>query len=82
VISFLGITIMSTKTRMAYRELSNKSYALHQTLWYTDDFCQSEAQAVIRMLDAELSEALSYVPASDISPSPNRERLLRQSERR
>jgi hypothetical protein len=64
--SLLGITVMSTKTRMAYRDLSNKAYALHQTLWFTDDYCPPEAQAAIRLLDGELSEALSYVPASDI----------------
>jgi hypothetical protein len=62
MISFFGITVMSTKTRLAYRVLSNKAYALHQTIWYSDVL----DEPAVKALDAELSDALSRVPASDI----------------
>ena len=51
---------------MAYRDLANKAYGLHQVLWFTDDYCPPATQEAIRLLDAELSESLSHVPASDI----------------
>jgi hypothetical protein len=57
---------MSTKTRLAYRELANRAYALHQTIWYTDDMCPDETQKGIKFLDQQLSDTLSRVPASDI----------------
>lgn len=66
MISFLGITIMSTKTREAYRVLVNKSYALHQTINYADRPFTDQVQATIKEQDAALSEAISYVPASDV----------------
>lgn len=59
------IIIMSTKTREAYRNLANKSYVLHQTIWY-GELDNPKTQEQIRKEDAGLSEALSYTPASDI----------------
>lgn len=60
------ITIMSTKTRDAYRVLANKAYALHQTVWFADIPFNGKVQQQIKDEDAELSEALSHTPASDI----------------
>jgi len=63
------ITIMSTKQRNAYRVLTNKAYDLHQTIWYTDNLANPQAQVRIRELDALLADAISRVPASDIDAS-------------
>jgi len=66
MISLFGFTVMSVKTRLAYRRLSNRAYALHQVIHYTDDLGTVPAGKAIRLMDAELSDALSRVPASDI----------------
>ena len=66
MISIFGITIMSTKTRLAYRDLANRAYLVNQALWYTDDYCPPANQKAIRALGMHLSEAISHVPASDI----------------
>lgn len=66
------ITIMSTKTRKAYRVLTNRAYALHQTIWFTDDLGNPSAQEKIKKLDSEVSDAISRVPASDVdAPATN-----------
>lgn len=60
------VTIMSSKTRDAYKDLANAAYELHQRIWYADDLCLPNVQTDLRTLDAVLSEAISHTPASDI----------------
>lgn len=67
IIKIGPIVIMDSKTRAAYKTMFNKAYALHQTINYADDLTKAGPQ--IRALDAELSEAISYVPASEVDPS-------------
>ena len=59
------ITIMFTDEHDDYKNLVNKAYAVHQLIWY-DGMTTEEGQAKIRESDAELSYAISLVPASDI----------------
>lgn len=66
IIKIGPITVMDNRTRAAYRVLANKAYALHQAVWYTDDLCLPQAQERIKLLDSELSDAISRVPASEI----------------
>jgi hypothetical protein len=63
------ITIMDSKTRASYAKLANVAYQLHQAIWYTDDLCIENSQKVIKLLDAQVSEALSYTPPEDIQSS-------------
>ncbi len=59
------ITIMFTSEHDNYKLLVNKAYEVHQLIWY-DGMMTEEGQAKIREADAELSYAISLVPASDI----------------
>jgi hypothetical protein len=66
VIRIGPITIMSTKTRDAYRNLVNRSYELHQVVWYSELPMEPIVQRTIKDLDAAVSEAISHVPAQDV----------------
>lgn len=60
------ITIMSTKTREAYKDLANAAYRLHQTIWYADDLCFPNTQVEIRYLGTKVADAISHIPPEDI----------------
>lgn len=64
------IVLMDSKTRDAYRMMLNRAYVLHQAIWHTDDMGLPQAQTAIKALDADLSAAISRVPASEIDATP------------
>ena len=66
IIKLGPITLMDSKTRSAYRTLSNKAYALNQAMWYTDDWSTPSAREGMMLLRADMADAISRVPASDI----------------
>jgi len=64
IIKLGPIVIMDSKTREAYRELLTEAYLVHQNIWFSQDWAQSEQE--IKNADSHLSEAISHVPASEL----------------